>query len=53
MTRGMTVLELITELELVEDKNQLVLGEGCDCINPIKGIDEDALPGSVLLEVYV
>jgi hypothetical protein len=53
MARAMTVLELITELELVEDKSQPVQAEGCDCINPVKGIDEDALPGTVLLEVYL
>ena len=45
----MTVAELIAALQQVEDKTRPVKLEGCDCINPAKGVDPDDLAPSVLI----
>lgn len=46
----MTVQELIDALGKVEDKTKTVKIEGCDCINPARSIEENALSASVLIE---
>lgn len=49
-SKTMTVAELITALQAVEDQSLPVLIEGCDCINPAKAVDTAGLPGQVLIE---
>lgn len=52
-SKTMTVAELITALQAVEDQSLPVSIEGCDCINDAKRVDTDTGPGYVLIEAVL
>lgn len=49
--RPVTVAQLIAALSAIEDQSRTVLVEGCDCINPAKGVDTS--DPDVLIEAQV
>jgi hypothetical protein len=49
--KSLTVADLIVALQKIEDQTLFVQAEGCDCVNPVSGVDAPDLTGNVLITV--
>ena len=49
----LTVEQLIDLLRELPNQNALVIGEGCDCYNPVVGVSTTGDPGSAYFRVVI